>query len=30
VRRYADNNVRVYKTIPLSLPRGKRRDLNYR
>ena len=29
VIRYVDDNVRIYKTIPLKLPPGWRRDLNY-
>ncbi len=30
MRRYADSNVFVYKTIRIAFPHGKRRDLNYR
>ncbi len=30
VRRFPETNTRVYKTLPLALPAGKRRDLNYR
>jgi hypothetical protein len=29
VRRYADDNQRVYKTVPMRLPAGWRKDLNY-
>ncbi|KAK3256417.1 hypothetical protein CYMTET_34446, partial [Cymbomonas tetramitiformis] len=29
VKRYDDDNVRVYKTLPLHLPKGWRGDLNY-
>ena len=29
VTRYADDNVRIYKTVPMKLPKGWRGDLNY-